>query len=461
MKENKVIIIGAGPAGLFAARSILEYSSHAEVLILEQGMSIENRECTARRDCFGCHKCSVICGAGGAGMYSDGKLILDLSSGGNLEIIEKLDERNKGILCNYIKDTLIQYDGVSEYKGIPEESEQNELKKQIARYGLGMKLYPVLHMGTNNLKKIITNFLLDLVKTYPDRFRVLYGKEVRNIKKGGMGYIVEVQNEEGYHCRYVVIGVGKTGACWSKRVLERLGCHFMRNPFYFGLRIETRTSVLNPLLRYSFDPKIYKMYDDGSKVKMHCVCREGDIRPYNSNGYLLVGGHTYYTKENHCEKKSDRCNFNILMSFDPDKISYQEILNAFKRISDRKVLVQRLGDFRRNRVPENSDKELTANIMSQVCNIREIVDGFQEFPEKLLDFIQALDFICPGLNDDNNLLYGPTMEWTMDKIELKDGLETEADNIFAIGDGAGVSQGIVYSAATGIIAAKEISKRIE
>lgn len=459
MINKNVIIIGAGPAGLFAAKTILE-NSKSEVLILEKGFSIESRECKNQGYCLKCPNCSIVCGAGGAGMYSDGKLVLDLSSGGDLQTIENMSKEAKEEFCNYIKDTLISYDGVSEYKGIPSEDEQDKIEKLLKKNGLELKLYPVLHMGTNNLKKIISNFIDDLLKTYSERFHISYNTEVRNIKKDSCSYMLVDQRDKRYSCEYVVIGVGKIGAKWSKDILKSFGCHYMNKPFYFGLRIETKAEVLNPLFKYSFDPKVYKIYDDGSKVKMHCVCREGDIRPYNSNGNLLVGGHTFYTKENHNVYKSNRCNFNILMTFNPQKYNFLEILKAFNNLSSKKVLVQTLGDFKNNEVSKRCIEEKEINQMVHFANIRNIVEGYDDFSEKILEFIRLLDNICPGIDDDENLLYGPAMEWTMDRIKLNDVLETEKKNVFAIGDGAGISQGIVYSAATGIIAAKEICERI-
>lgn len=459
--ENRVIIIGAGPAGLFAAKTILERENDAKVLILEKGSSIEERQCRGQEECLGCKDCSIICGAGGAGMYSDGKLVLDLSSGGDLQTIDNMSEKDKEGLCTYIKDTLISYDGVSEYKPVPNIQEQRKIKSIVNGYGFGLKLYSVLHMGTNNLKKIITAFLHDLLKTYSERFSILYNTEILEVNEKFGRYTLVDQCNKKYSCQYVVIGVGKTGANWSKQVLKRLGCHYTSNMFYFGLRIETKAEVLNPLFEYSFDPKIFKIFSDGTKVKMHCVCRQGDIRPYRSNNNLLVGGHTYYTKENHCVHQSNKANFNILMAFNPQVFDLEELLGRFRKISSKKVLVQTLGDFKSGKVSKRNVEEKSINAMATWGNIRDIVEEYNDFPKKVIDFIEGLNSICPGISDDENLLYGPALEWTMDRVYLNDVLETEKQNIFAVGDGAGISQGIVYSAATGIIAAKEICERMK
>ena len=224
--------------------------------------------------------------------------------------------------------------------------------------------------------------------------------------------------------------------------------------------METTASNIENLLKLSLDPKIYRVIH-GRKVKIHCVCRNGDIRLYNYNGIVSVGGHSPYTEKNIEFTQINRANFNVLLSFNKEKTPPKKLLEQFKSIAGERIFAQRLGDFFDNKVTSEWGRLVPKNKeMIYTGNLREIVDSIDsDFSNILIDFISSISKLSMGISDTDNIIYAPAIEWDMDTILVNDKMETSSRNLFAIGDGAGISQGIVYSSATGIIAGHEIASR--
>lgn len=460
MKNFNVIIIGMGPAGLFAIKTIMERDSNANVLALEQGMDTAHRKCPADIGiCQLCEHCAVVSGAGGAGMFSDGKLVLDLNFGGDSKNIEKLLPNQKEEICNYIKETLKEYDGVSEFNDLKDPDEIEGIRRRFHEKNFSVKFYPVLHMGTQNLNNITKNFVNALTCQYSNRLTILYEKEVKTIEKKSNGYILQDKNGQTFESKYIITAVGKNGADWNKKVLQSLGCHFMPNRAYYGVRVEVPAESMHSLLSRTFDPKIFRVYEDGSKMKIHCVCKEGTIRMYRYRENVLVGGHSPYTEANIGVKRHLKSNFNVLLSCDGRNLDIPSMLQEFHNAAPQKMLVQGYEDFKNNTVTCNTN--VSEHTIMQRGNIRQILEKYGDFAEKFIQFMADLACICPGIEGEKTVLYGPVLEWTMDKVALGDCFETECTNLFAIGDGAGISQGIVYAGATGILAADEVCRRLK
>lgn len=459
---RRVIIIGAGPSALFAAKTILENSQHITVEIIEQGKLQTERFCSADfSQCKGCSNCDTLQGVGGAGLFSDGKLVLDLTSGGKAEGISLLAINERQKLEDYIKDTFISFDGVSEAKNIPSNEIQNYLNSIYQEKNLKIKLYNVLHMGTKNLKNITNNFIEYLNKNFEKRFRIITETIVTNIVKNVSGYFA-VTNKGNIYADIIVAAVGKSGALWLSEILKSLGCNFTSHDFFFGFRMETSIENIRNMIKYSFDPKIYRI-DSDRKVKIHCVCRQGKIRYARYRNGLIIGGHSPLTKNNSNQNiKSKHSSFNVLVSFNKDLFSPEDLLKEFQT-SDNTVLVQKLSDFIENRVSTSFGIVIPDNLaMVKLGNFRSFMDSIDpEFSPIIIRFLSSLAELYPGVMDGDNLLYSPAIEWDMDTVTVNQYMETEQKNLFALGDGAGLSQGIVYSAATGIIAAKEIVRRLE
>nr|WP_297864660.1 hypothetical protein [uncultured Acetatifactor sp.] len=460
-----ICIIGAGPSGLFCAHKILSkynelgIKKNFRIIILENGEKSSVRQCPGTIDgiCRKCSRCSIFSGGGGAGLFSDGKLIQDLNVGGHNSTVISLSEKEKEEYISYITNTLVGYDGVSKYKEKPEEDIQQSYSQQFAAVDLQVKYYSVLHMGSENLSHILDGFIGDLANSAS--VEIQYNVTVTNIVRLQNRY--HLYKGESFICSadYVVMAVGKSGASWLKDVLKPLGVGFQKNGFYFGLRVEMPQKYLNPLAKLSFDPKIYRELKDGRKIKMHCFCRKGRVIMTQYEGYVVAGGHSPYTENNQPFNEEQYGNFNVLLSY-PKTYNFNEMLERFKTVSEHSLLVQTLDDFRSGRIPEpgeNSDYDRI--IQMSAGNIRKTIQD-EVFSHELLAFIDSLNQVFPGVAKGSNMLYGPSVEWCMDTVDVSENMETSLLNLFAVGDGAGLSQGIVYSASTGMIAAECIVERM-
>lgn len=460
-----ICIIGAGPSGLFCAHKIISENSNKNanedlrIIIIEKGQKPSARSCPGTADgvCKKCDCCAVLSGGGGAGLFSDGKIIQDLNVGGHNDTVFALSPHEKDEYISFITQTLVSYDGVSKYKAKPSEEIQQNYKKRFDSADLNAKYYSVLHMGSSNLTHILEGFIGNLLQS--PCLNIRYGTTATQILRAEDKYNIYSYEELICTADYVVMAVGKSGALWLKRTLLPLGVHFKETGYYFGLRIEVPQRYLTPLAALSFDPKIYREVDTKRKVKMHCFCRKGNVIMTNYEDCVVAGGHSPFTENNPSFNEEEYGNFNVLLSY-PKSSGYKTMLERFRSAAYTSLMVQTLKDFKDNKEPELKGNPAYARInQMQAGNIRATMDD-EFFSQEFLAFIHSLDQIFPGIDDGNNLLYGPAFEWCMDTVAVSKHMETNIPNLFAIGDGAGLSQGIMYSASTGIIAAKCIIERM-
>lgn len=457
---NNIAIIGSGPSALFAAKTILENSNNIKVYIYERGKAPQDRQCNMQAaSCKMCKYCEVINGGGGAGLFSDGKLVLDLTAGGISTGVNNLPLLQQKNIISEIKATFKEFDGVSKFVDTPSLIEQEQYNDYLSQQNLKIKYYSVMHMGTSNLFKITCRFIDYLLKKFRERIMFCFETNVTDIVKKNSEYLL-VTNRGSRNFSTIVVAVGKSGANWLRTTLQKFDCKFEKHNYFFGIRLETAASSIESLLKFSLDPKVYRVIN-GRKVKIHCVCRNGDIRLYNYNGIITVGGHSPYTENNIEFTQMNRANFNVLLSFNKERTPPKELLEQFKCIAGQRVFAQRLGDFFDNKATSEWGKLIPKNKeMIYTGNLREIMDSVDsDFSNIFMDFIESLSKLSAGIMDKDNIIYAPAIEWDMDTILLNDNMETSTKNIFAIGDGAGISQGIVYSSATGIIAGREIASR--
>lgn len=452
------IIIGAGPAGLFSAYRLLNRIPNAKVLLIDKGFEANNRQCS--RSCVNCKnikRCSVLCGVGGAGLFSDGKLVLDLRSGGMLDSVSNISDENKIRLTNYIEKTLRGFDGISYYGPTPSDNDIKKWSSEFKRSNLNIKHYKVLHMGSQNLKHIISNFV-KLLKSFTN-FTLLTNLNVTNVyKKSDDINVVETDDNKTFLSSNIIFSVGKTGSKWLRDLFEKNNISFKKTPAYIGVRLETSHENIAKLFEFSFDPKIW-MESNNRKVKTHCFCRHGEVINTNYMGYSVVGGHTQLT-ENEPDKfrnLPNKSNFNILISTSSDQGQILSLLEKFKTVNPYGYVVQTVGSF----FAGNLDSDIKNLKKGQPGNIRSILDSFDESGKYIAEFIQKLGEIVPGIMNVDNLIYAPAIEWLMDMVNVDSNMETQIKGWFAVGDGAGLSQGVVHAAATGIIAAEEICNRIK
>ncbi len=452
-----VIIVGAGPAGIFSAIELTQ-KNNLNVLILDRGPEINQRKCPSSRgfECRHCEPCSILSGWGGAGAYSDGKLTLSTEVGGWLNQYVSHQELEK--LVGYVDSIYLKY-GASErvYGGDAEKVDEIERKASLA--GLKLIRQEVRHMGTDKSAETMQRMRDDLE-----------GKVVFQPKTEVKGLITESNVIEGVEtvagekirAKYVIIAPGRGGAEWLQTEAHIRGLKTVNNPVDIGVRVELLASVMEELTKALYEPKLVyysRLFDD--MVRTFCVSPYGEVTTESYDGVLTVNGGSY------AERKTDNTNFAILVSTsftEPFKepIAYGKYLARLANILSGGVLVQRFGDLMQGH--RSTLERMKRSIVQP--SLKAAVPGDLSFAlpyrhlKGIVEMLQAMDKLAPGVASRHTLLYGVEVKFYSSQLKLSPCLETEISNMFACGDGAGISRGLVQASASGIVAAREILKRL-
>lgn len=449
-----VIIVGAGPAGIFAA---LELSARSDMRIamFDKGPPIEKRHCPAREggDCVRCRPCSIMTGWGGAGAFSDGKLTLSPASGGHLD--DLLGEQQTQSLIDEVDRTYVAY-GASRtvYGGRTDEFEQME--KQATLSGLRLVSVPIRHIGTERCAEIMTRMYERLVAQGVDvRMRT---PVTRVLVDGGAVIGVETDHGDVFESPTVIVAPGREGAEWLKGVAAELGLALTCNPVDVGVRVELPATVAESVtqLLYEFKFLYYsRAFDD--LVRTFCVCPYGEVTLEHAGSVVTVNGHSY------ADRRTANTNFALLVSknftqpFD-DPVTYGQSIARLANLLGGGVLVQRLGDLeagRRTNAQRLSRSLVIPTLPSATPGDLGLVLPYRHIVN-ILEMLHALDKVMPGVCSRHTLLYGVEVKFYSSRLELNPDLSTEVCGLYACGDGAGITRGLVQASASGLVAARAI-----
>lgn len=455
-----VIIVGGGPAGIFAALELVK-TVGLKILILEKGRSLGERVCPSkdrRVPCVKCSPCSVVCGWGGAGAFSDGKLTLSTEVGGFLDDYISKEKLHK--LIREIDDIYLKFGAPPEVYGSDEEAIAKIEKRAVLA---DLRLIPsrIRHLGTGRTKTVLQamkDYLVD------KGVAIAAGVEVGEVlTKDGQAQGIRTTKGDEYFGKYLIIGPGREGSDWLLKEARRLGLYSTVNPVDIGVRVELPAEVLEELTSIIFETKfIYysKTFED--RVRTFCMCPHGEVVMESQDGLLTVNGHS------HAERKTANTNFALLVSktfTEPFKepITYGRYVAGLANLLGGGVIVQRLGDLQNGRrstkgrlnkgLTRPTLEEATPGDLSLVLPYRHLL--------AIQEMLQALDVVAPGVNSRNTLLYGVEVKFYSSRLSLSKGLETQIKNMYAVGDGAGVTRGLMQASISGVIAAREIlGKRV-
>jgi len=453
--DYDVIVVGAGPAGLFAAYHLCE-NSDLRVLIIEKGKSPSKRRCriTDYHECFKCKPCDILSGVGGAGLFSDGKLNFiyklgktDLSQFMPVPEAEALIEETEKIFNRFGMDNPVFPTDMDRALGI---------RKQAKRFGIDLLIIRQKHIGSDRLPERITA-IADHLRTRKVTIRT--SEEVKDIEVAD-GRGAEVITTRGkYSTRHVILAPGRVGADWMGQIALKFGLGLKQRGIEVGVRVEVHNDIMQDLCDVIYDPTFFiqtAKYDDLTRT--FCTNRGGLVSLENYSDFVCVNGHAFR------DRKSENTNFAFLSKVvltEPvtDNQSYGEAIGSLATlIGGGKPILQRFGDLKRgrrstwNRIHKGYIRPTLTNV---VCG-----DIAMALPERILtNIIEGLDklnCVIPGVSNDETLLYAPEIKFFATQVETGNDLETDVSGLYVAGDGPGVAGNIVSAAATGLIPAKAI-----
>jgi hypothetical protein len=453
-----IVIVGAGPVGLFAA---LELSGKfgGSILLIEKGKNIEDRQCTVQQRggfCRICLPCNLVSGLGGAGAYSDGKLTLSPAVGGRLgEIIGELSAQE---LIDYADGIYRKFGADNHVYGTGESIGSLQHRATLA----DIRLIPVKlrHIGTDRSREVLKAMRDSIAGRVEMRF-----EEAATEILIASGKITGIKTNRGntIKCRYLILAPGREGAEWLESEATRLKLSISSNPVDVGIRVEVPSPVLDELTSELYEAKLEFFSSFDNRVRTFCMCPGGEVITESTGGddpVITVNGNSY------SQKKTSNTNFAILVSTtftEPfhEPIAYGKYLARLANLIGGGVLVQRLGDLMEGHrsTPERISRSIvqptlkaaTPGDLSFVLPYRHL--------KSIVEMLEAMDKLAPGIASRHTLLYGVEVKFYSSQLKLTPCLETQVSNMFAAGDGAGVSRGLIQASACGILIAREILKR--
>lgn len=458
MQNYDVIIIGSGPAGIFTA---LELSDKGlSTLVLEKGRDITKRSCPINsgksKQCVHCQPCDIVCGWGGAGAFSDGKLTLTTDFGGILD--QYLSKADVATLIDYVDQIYLKFGATHKVYGGNCQAEIRRIQRHAAAADLSLIPARIRHLGTEKCREILTR-IREYLETKCTIRPLTPVQEI--LVEQGCYRGVQLATGEIIGSKYLVAAPGREGSEWFACQAEKLGLAMETNPVDLGVRVELPAVVMEQITEVVYEAKfIYytKSFDD--RVRTFCMNPYGEVVTENNSGLKTVNGHSY------AEQRTENTNFALLVSksfTEPfkDPMTYGKSIANLANLLGGGVIVQRLGDLLdgRRSTPERMARGLVrATLSSATPGDLSLVFPYR-FLTAIIEMLESLDKVAPGVNSRHTLLYGVEAKFYSSRVNLTHQLESQIQNFFAIGDGAGVTRGLAQASATGVVVAREILDR--
>ena len=459
-----VIIVGAGPAGLFTAYELIENNKNLKILLLDKGRFAENRICPMNKNnipCANCNPCQILSGYGGAGTFSDGKLNF-IPKLGKSDLFRYMSESEAYKLIDDTEEIFNKF-GMDSKVYPTNMSLAEDIKKNVAINGARLLLIKQKHLGSDKLPGYIRDFT-DYLKS--NGVCVLENASVTDIntdnnnlnnvtyEKDKKTYVVSADN--------VVVAPGRTGAKWIQEIADKYNISYTSRSIEIGVRVEVRKEIMENICNVIYDPSIFiKTATHGDEMRTFCTNPGGFVAKENYYGYICVNGHALK------DVKSNNTNFafiNKITLTDPvtnTRLYGESIAKIANVLGDGKPIIQRLKDLKIGRrstwdrinkgYVEPTLKDCVAGDLALVLPHRIITN--------IIEGLETLDKIIPGINNDETLLYGPEIKFFSNEITTNNKFKLEDKNIYFIGDGAGKAGNIVVAASNGLVAARDILER--
>ena len=448
-----VIIIGAGPGGIFAAYELMQLKPQLKVGVFESGHRLEQRKCPIDgkkiKSCISCPTCSIMSGFGGAGAFSDGKYNITNDFGGSL--YEYIGKKTALDLMNYVDTINMKYGG----EGTKLYSTAGSRFKTICiQNDLHLLDASVRHLGTDINYIVLKN----LYQHLQDKVDFYFDTHVDTVEKNEEGYQITAKGQI-YTCKDCIISVGRIGSKWMESVCKSLDIPTKSSRVDIGVRIELPCEVFAHLTDELYESKIvYRTETYGDKVRTFCMNPKGAVVSENTNGIITVNGHSYEDPS----RQTANTNFALLVAKNfsepfKDSNGYGESIARLSNMLGGGVIVQRFGDLIRGRrsTPGRIEEAFITPTLSATPGDLSLV-----LPKRILDgiieMIYALDKVAPGTANDDTLLYGVEVKFYNMEVEVNDRLESRYKGLYIIGDGSGITHSLSHASASGVHVARNI-----
>lgn len=459
-----VVIVGAGPAGLFTAYELSEKNKKLRILLIDQGKFARDRVCPMNKKgipCINCNPCNIMSGYGGAGTFSDGKLNF-VPKLGKSDLFKYMSEDEAYKLIDDTETIFNKFNMDSEVYPTNMD-EALEIKKKVALKGARLLLIKQKHLGSDKLPKYIED-LTQYLKN--NNVELLDKAEVLDIVKNNNNYkvVYNKNNKElNVEAKNVVIAPGRTGAKWIQEFADKYNIPYLSQSIEIGVRVEVRKEILEDICKVIYDPTIFIKTDTYSdEIRTFCTNPGGYVTKENYYGYICVNGHALK------ETKSNNSNFafitkiNLTEPVTNTRLYGESIARIANVLGDGKPIIQSLKDLKNGRRSEwhrLNKSFITPTLKDCVAGDLALVMPHRIITN-ILEGLEKLDNIIPGVNNDETLLYGPEIKFFSNEIKTDNNFKIDNENIYCVGDGAGKAGNIVTASATGLVAARDILNKM-
>lgn len=471
MFEPDVIVIGAGPAGIFTALELDARAPQLRVMVVDSGSGIEKRACPARSSgqCAHCKTCSIMNGWAGAGAFSDGKLSLSEEVGGNVTDYLPLDEVRS--LIHYCDDIYLKFGAPGEVFGLNNKF-ADQVAYQARRENIRLIPCPVRHMGTEYSYEVL-RAMYQYLSTRPN---FLFCERttadaicVEDAKACGV-WLTDQNGRRLVRAPYIIAAPGRGGADWLNRIAQQNQLSIANNEVDIGVRVEVPNAVMDHLTKNLYEAKLVYYSDTfENKVRTFCMNPGGIVSEEHydggvgEKGIAVVNGHSYADEDKH----SENTNFAMLVSTQFTEPFHQPIeygryiAQLGNMLTDGGIMVQRLGDLllgRRTNLTRLKKSTTVPTLKNAVPGDLSFVLPHRHLTS-IVEALRAFDKLAPGLYSKNTLLYGVEVKFYSSKIKVENNFETAIPNLYAIGDGAGITRGLMQASVTGVVVARDIAEK--
>ena len=461
MKKYDVAIVGAGPAGLFCAYELKEKNPKLKVALIDKGHRAETRMCPMKVNggkCVNCKICQILSGYGGAGTFSDGKLNF-IPKLGKSDLFKYMSQSEAYQIIDDTEEIFTKFKMDSDvYPSNMDEA--NQIKKEVAKAGARLLVIKQKHLGSDKLPGYIKDFTDYLENKGVDIYENSNVDDI--ISKKEDEHELVINGEHSITAKNVVVAPGRTGAKWVQELADKYEIPYTSQSIEIGVRVEVRKEILEDITNVIYDPTIFIKTDTYTdEIRTFCTNPGGFVAKENYYGFICVNGHSLK------DIKSNNSNFAFISKVgltEPvtnTRLYGESIARIANTLGDGKPIIQSLRDLKRGRRSEwkrinkgfiePTLKDCVAGDLSLVLPHRIITN--------ILEGLEKLDKIIPGVNNDETLLYGPEIKFFSNEIDTNNKFKLENYNIYFVGDGAGKAGNIVTAAATGLVAARDIIEK--